>query len=101
MTVRIYQPAKTAMQSGTANTKEWVLEPEPEASRSNDPLMGWISSSDTRQQVRLTFDSKEDAIAFATKQGWAFTVRDPKPRKAVAKSYADNFRHDRKRPWTH
>lgn len=89
------------MQSGTANTKAWVLEAEPETPRSNEPLMGWTSSSDTGQQVRMTFDSKDAAIAFAIKQGWAYTVREPKPRKPIRKSYADNFRFGRKRGWTH
>ena len=101
MSVRIFKPAKTAMQSGTANTKDWVLEVAPEMARANDPLMGWTSSSDTRQQVRLTFPSKDAAIAFATRRGWAYTVIEPKTRKLVQKSYADNFRFGRKGAWTH
>ena len=89
------------MQSGTANTKEWVMEIEATDTRTNDPLMGWTSSSDTNRQVRLTFDTKEAAIAFATKQGWAYQVSVPKPRKPINKSYADNFRFGRKGAWTH
>ncbi|MCH9764864.1 MAG: ETC complex I subunit [Alphaproteobacteria bacterium] len=101
MAARIYKPAKTAMQSGMARTKDWVLEIEPQAARANDPLMGWTSSADTNQQVRLTFDSKDAAVAFAVKQGWAYTVREPKVRRPVPKSYADNFRYGRKGAWTH
>src|SRR5262245_31782464 len=63
-TARIYNPAKTAMQSGTAKTKSWVLDFEQASPKAVEPLMGWTSSSDTRQQVRLRFDSKEEAIAY-------------------------------------
>ena len=65
MVARIYKPAKTAMQSGFGNTKGWVLDFEPEAPRRVEPLMGWTSSSDMRQQLRLRFDSKEEAVAWA------------------------------------
>ena len=101
MTVRIFKPAKTAMQSGEARTKEWVLEFEPAAPRSVDPLMGWTSSSDMRAQVRLEFDTKEEAIAYATREGLAYTLVEPKPRKPIRKSYADNFRFGRIGNWTH
>ena len=95
--VRIYRPTKTAMQSGRARSKEWVLEFEPGAPRVADPLMGWISSADTRAQVKLFFDSEEEAKAFAEKHGLAFTVEQPQERKIRPKSYADNFRPDRLR----
>jgi len=101
MTVRIYKPAKTAMQSGEGRTREWVLEYEPEAPRQIDPLMGWTSSSDTRQQVSLNFETKEDAIAYATSNGLAYTVIEPTPRKPLRKSYADNFKFGRMGNWTH
>ena len=101
MRVRIFKPAKTAMQSGTAQTKAWVLEFEPQAGKTPDPLMGWASSTDTCRQVRLEFDSKADAIAYAVQRGYAYTVREPKERHPVAKSYADNFRFGRKGAWTH
>ena len=101
MTVRIFKPAKTAMQSGEARTKEWILEFEPAAPRSVDPLMGWTSSSDTRAQVRLEFDTKEEAIAYATREELAYTLIEPKPRKPIRKSYADNFRFGRTDNWTH
>ncbi len=65
MAARIYRPAQTAMQSGPARTKEWVLEYEPDCPREIDPLMGWTSSRDTKSQVKLTFDSKDEAVAYA------------------------------------
>ena len=101
MTARIFKPAKTAMQSGEARTKEWVLEFEPASPRSADPLMGWTSSSDTQTQVRLEFETKEEAIAYATREGLAYTLAEPKPRKPIRKSYADNFRFGRIGNWTH
>ncbi|MGB7043049.1 MAG: ETC complex I subunit, partial [Xanthobacteraceae bacterium] len=64
MTARIYKPARTAMQSGTARTKEWVLDYAPEQAPVIDPLMGWTSSGDMKQQIRLQFDTKEEAIAY-------------------------------------
>jgi len=101
MVARIYKPAKTAMQSGEGGTKEWVLEHEPSRPRQIDPLMGWTSSSDTATQVRLEFDSKEEAIAYAERNGLAYTVAEPKPRKRIRKSYADNFKFGRNGNWTH
>ena len=101
MVARIYKPAKTAMQSGQAATKEWVLEHEPETAREIDPLMGWTSSSDTRSQIRLTFDSCEEAIAYAERNAIAYRLTEPKARKAVRKSYADNFKFGRIGSWTH
>jgi len=101
MTARIFKPARTAMQSGEARTKEWVLEFEPANPRSADPLMGWTSSSNTQTQVRLEFDTKEEAIAYATREGLAYTLAEPKPRKPIRKSYADNFRFGRIGNWTH
>ena len=97
MKVRIYQPSKTAMQSGRAKTQTWVLEYEIETPRRPEPLMGWISSGDTLNQVRLGFPSKEEAVAFAEKKGWAFDVAETQARRVVPKSYADNFRTDRPR----
>lgn len=100
MVARIYKPAKTAMQSGEARTKEWVLEHEP-GTRDIDPLMGWTSSCDTKAQVRLTFADKDQAIQYAERNGLAYTVIEPSPRKPIRKSYAENFRYDRRVPWTH
>lgn len=101
MTARIYKPAKTAMQSGEARTKEWMLEFEQAVPRSIDPLMGWTSSADTKTQVRLEFDTKEEAIAYAERNGIAYTLTEPKPRKQIAKSYAENFKFGRLGAWTH
>ena len=72
MTARIYKPARTAMQSGTAKTKEWVLDYEPEQPRAVEPLMGWTSSGDMKQQLRLHFDTKEEAIAYCERNGIAY-----------------------------
>ena len=95
MPIRIYQPARTAMQSGMAQTLKWVLEFPQETQRVADPLMGWTSSSDTRTQVQLTFETKEEAVAFAEKHGLAYRVEEPQEAKFRPKSYADNFRYDR------
>jgi hypothetical protein len=89
------------MQSGEARTKEWILEFDPAEPRSIDPLMGWTSSGDMRNQIRLEFDTKEEAVAYATREGLAYVVADPKPRKPIRKSYADNFKFGRKDNWTH
>lgn len=101
MTARIFRPAKTAMQSGTARTKEWVLEHETSVPRQIDPLMGWTSSADTRTQVRLEFTTREEAIAYAEREGIAYRLDEPKPRKPIRKSYADNFKFGRLGAWTH
>ena len=101
MTARIYKPAKTAMQSGTGKTKEWVLDYEPEQPREIEPLMGWTSSRDMKGQVRLSFDTKEEAIAYAEREGIAYQLIDPSPRKMIRKSYADNFKYGRIGRWTH
>lgn len=100
MQARIYKPAKTAMQSGTANTKEWLLEYEP-SRKIADPLMGWTGSRDTRTQLRLWFETKEEAIAFAEKEGILFTVEEPQARAIRPKAYADNFAYNRIGRWTH
>ncbi|HEY5047651.1 MAG TPA: ETC complex I subunit [Rhizomicrobium sp.] len=101
MRARIYRPAKTAMQSGAALTKRWVLEYEPESPRAIDPLMGWTSSSDMRSQVVLDFDTCEEAIAFAKKIDIPYRVFEPPAAKVRPRSYSDNFRFDRKIPWSH
>ncbi len=95
MDVRIYRPAKTAMQSGTANSKRWLMVFEPTAPKITDPLMGWTGSPDTRDQVRLRFAGRDEAVAFAEKHGLAYSVIEPQDQAVRAKSYADNFRHDR------
>jgi hypothetical protein len=101
MTARIYRPAKTATQSGSARTKLWVLEFEPESAPRIDPLMGWTSSDDMKTQVRLHFGEKEEAVAYAQRNGLAYRVEEPKsdPRKIL--SYSDNFKSTRLGQWTH
>jgi len=101
MSARIYSPAKTAMQSGKAKTGRWILDFDPEQPRKIDPLMGYTTSSDMKSQIRLTFETKEEAVAYANKHGIDFRVQEPKEPKRRQMSYAENFRYDRKTPWTH
>jgi hypothetical protein len=102
MLARIFRPSKTAMQSGKGNTLEWLLEFEPRDARRPDPLMGWTQTGDTdSSQVRLAFETKEEAVRYADTHGIAFQLIDPKPAKRIIKAYADNFAFQRKTPWTH
>ena len=102
MVARIYQPAKNAMQSGHSNSQHWVLEFEAETAKRIEPLMGWTSASDMRNnELRLRFATAEEAIAFAQKHGLVYQVTRPKSRKRLLKAYSDNFRSDRTAPWTH
>ena len=101
MLARIYKPARNAMQSGTAKTKEWVLEYEPERPRTVEPLMGWTSSGDMKSQINLRFDSKEEAIAYCERHGIPFQVAEPKEPARRTMAYADNFAFSRRTPWTH
>jgi hypothetical protein len=101
VSARIYKPAKTAMQSGHANTKEWVLDFEPEEPREIEPLMGWTSSGDMRQQIRLRFDTAEEAVAYCERHGIAYQVFAPKRTASQPKSYSDNFAFKRPEAWTH
>ncbi len=101
MSARIFRPSKTAMQSGKAKTHDWVLEFDPEVPRTIDPVMGYTSSSDMRQQVRLAFETREEAVAYAERNGIAYRVLEPKETKRRRIAYSDNFRYDRRQPWTH
>ncbi len=103
MRARIYQPAKTAMQSGTAKTKDWVLEFAPASARDVDPLMGWTSSADTQSQVRLRFSSKDEALDYARAKGIEVQVQAPNKRKANIRAggYGENFATNRRGAWTH
>lgn len=101
MQVRIYQPARNAMQSGKGNTKQWVLQFVSPVKREADPLMGWTSAAETRQQVTLKFETKEEAIAYAEREGLAYVVEEPKPHRLQPRAYADNFKYDRIGRWTH
>ena len=101
MTARIYKPAKTAMQSGQAKTKDWVLDYEPEEPRVVESLMGWTSSGDMKSQVRLRFATKEEAVAYCEKKGIPYQVTETKPAPRHGMSYADNFAFTRRGAWTH
>ena len=103
MRARIYQPARTAMQSGSAKTHVWVLEHAQASAREIDPLMGWTSSGDTETQVRLRFDTRAAAEDYARAKGIEYDVSEPKVRKAVIRprGYGENFATDRKGAWTH
>ncbi|MFN3858225.1 MAG: ETC complex I subunit [Caulobacter sp.] len=101
MLARIFRPAKTAMQSGKAKTKDWVLEFAPAAAKRVDPLTGWTQSTDMNGQIRLTFETRDEAVAYAQSHGIAFQLIEPKEPKRIIKAYADNFAADRKQPWTH
>ncbi|KQP58498.1 ETC complex I subunit [Methylobacterium sp. Leaf399] len=99
---RIYRPAKDASQSGLARTHRWILEFDRTEPRETDPLMGWTGSGDMLQQVRLTFDTQEEAVAYATRAGLSYRIDEPQkaiPRKGL--SYSDNFKFSRTAPWTH
>ena len=98
---RIYQPPKTAMQSGFAGTGHWRLDYMPEVQSRSDALMGWNGGSDTQSQVRLTFDTREEAIAYADRLGILYDVELPSVRHIKPKAYADNFKFGRTDNWTH
>jgi hypothetical protein len=101
MSARIYKPARTAMQSGQAKTKEWALDFEPEAARQVEPLMGWTASTDMKQQLRLRFATKEEAIAYCERHGIPYRVYEPKEPARRKIAYADNFGFKRIGAWTH
>ena len=101
MHVRIFKPAKSAMQSGLAKTGAWVLEFEPQDRSTPDPLMGWNGSADTRRQLEMRFESAEEAVSYAKKHGHTYTVHKPRERRMKIKSYGSNFSTDRLEPWTH
>ena len=91
------------MSSGTAKTKGWTLDFAPASARSVDPLMGWTSSDDTQAQVRLQFDTKEAAVAYAKEHGIDAQVQEPNKRKPNIRpgGYGENFATSRRGAWTH
>ena len=101
MKATIYQPAKTAMQSGKGKSQLWVLEFEPGARKTIEPLMGYTSSTDMLSQIKMRFESREDAVAYAERNDVVYRVIEPKEPKRRPMSYSDNFKFDRKIPWTH
>ena len=92
MTIKaiIYIPNKSPMQSGVGKNNRWILEFKTKNPTKN-PLMGWESSSDTLTELKLEFSTKELAINYAKKKKIDFYLIEPKKRKTVKKSYADNF----------
>ena len=101
LVARIYRPAPSAMQSGNANTEKWVLDYEPQQPLVIEPLMGWTSSSDMHQQVRLQFETKQAAITYCEETGIPYLVFETSPQKRRRISYSDNFAYSRREPWTH
>lgn len=101
MVARIYKPSRNAMQSGTAKTRHWVLEFEPEYARSVEPLMGYTSSADMRSQIHMRFETKEDAVAYAERRGIPYQVFEPHEAGRRRISYSDNFASARMGQWTH
>ncbi|MCY3880070.1 MAG: ETC complex I subunit [Rhodobacteraceae bacterium] len=103
MHARIYQPARNAMQSGTAGSKNWVLEYVPDSPRKLDPLMGWTGSGDMMAQVRISFDSQEAAVDYAKANRIPFTVVMPNRRSHIKRprGYGENFAYERREAWTH
>ncbi|MEM6603550.1 MAG: ETC complex I subunit [Pseudomonadota bacterium] len=99
--VVIYQPSKSSMQSGRGKSKIWCLEFRQKNRKAPDPLMGWIGGADTQTQMRLTFDSLDEAVAYAENKKYDYEVRQPKKRSLNIKSYSDNFSTSRKENWTH
>src|SRR6478672_3523343 len=61
----IYKPARSAMTSGKARTRDWKLRFEPRSCPFIEPLTGWTGSDDTLAQVELTFPSAAAAVAYA------------------------------------
>jgi hypothetical protein len=101
MRARIFQPPKTAMQSGRAKTHAWAIDFVNDHARLPDPLMGWIGGGDTQTQVKLTFETREEAIAYAERAGLQYEIELPQTRRIKPKAYADNFKYGRIENWTH
>ena len=101
MTIRIYKPSKSSMQSGLGKTKQWLAEYVNEKDKIKDNLMGWNSSLDTKEQIKMFFDTKEHAIEWSKKTNEQGIAIEPKERKIKPKNYASNFDMNRKESWTH
>ncbi|MCB1443409.1 MAG: ETC complex I subunit [Methyloceanibacter sp.] len=101
MLARIFKPAQNVMQQGRGATRDWILEYIPDEPRVIEPLMGWTSSTDTKRQIRLSFATKDEAVAYAKENGIAFRLEEPPASKIRPKSYAENFKYGRPDSWTH
>lgn len=91
LTVRIFKPAKTTMQAGKRQSSQWILEFEKQGQDYIEPVMSWLGSKDMGFQIRIKFDTKEQAIAFAKEREWHYHLISPQTRKFHAKSYTNNF----------
>ncbi|MBK9081951.1 MAG: ETC complex I subunit [Rhizobiales bacterium] len=101
MTARIYSPAKSATQQGQAKTRFWFLEYEPERPREVEPLMGWTASGDMKQQLRLRFDTLDEAVSYCERNHIPYRI-EPQSRPARRiMAYSDNFKSGRIGQWTH
>lgn len=98
---KIYQPVKTAMQSGGRKSKDWILEYPRQNRVGPDPLMGWQSSTGTRHQIKLTFVSQQAAIDYCEAHNISYEVKETRLKKPKIKAYADNFTFNRVDSWTH
>ena len=101
MTIKIYKPSKTSMQSGLGKTKQWLAEYISESPKVKDNLMGWNSSLDTKSQIKIFFETKEQAINWAKQNKYQYFVQESQSRNIKPKNYASNFDINRKEPWTH
>ncbi|WP_455478296.1 ETC complex I subunit [Bartonella sp. B10] len=101
MIARIYSPAKTAMQSGKRNTGFWILQYEPARAKMLEPLMKYTATSDMNNQVKIRFNMKEEAVAFAVRNAIPYRVEKSSKQIRRSISYSDNFRCDRQQSWTH
>ena len=99
--VIIYKPTKSAMQSGLATNKFWILKYISYSKTDLDPVMGWSGSNDTSKQIILKFNSKDEAIDYAELHSLKFRVLNNNPKKRKPKSYSDNFSYKRKGLWSH
>ena len=101
MKIKIFKPSKTAMQSGLGKTKLWLAEYISETDGGKDSLMGWNSSLDTENQIRIFFETKKQAIEWAKSKNYQFFVQEPKVKIIKPKSYSSNFDYNKKESWTH
>ena len=101
MSARIYKPSPSATQSGKGATKAWVLVYEPSSAMQVEPLMGWTSSGDMNRQITLRFSTKDEAVAYAERNGIPYRVEESKPIERKVLSYSDNFKSGRRGQWTH
>ncbi len=99
---RIHNAATSTQSEAEGKGRDWLIEFAPDQANRIDPLTGWYGSDDTQRQVVLRFGSRDDAVAYARAQGWDYDVEERRQVSSIKpKSYADNFRYDRKINWTH